>query len=178
MPNTPSNSRVPISVRISQEDADFIASLQIQGANTPSDKIRELLRQARTLHTQGQDYETSLSLAEQQLYTARHEILALEKELSVHSHIVARIFEILPDLVATMMADYPKTCDKSALVNFEKQAMWRVVRLMDSVLQLAVTGKGAGYDDSVLDELDNTLQLANLIYQHTQTNTQPIRKKP
>ena len=69
MPNTPSNSRVPISVRISQEDADFIASLQIQGANTPSDKIRELLRQARTLHTQGQDYESSLSLAEQPLYT-------------------------------------------------------------------------------------------------------------
>lgn len=159
------NNRVPISVRISQEDADFIASLQIQGANTPSDKIRELLNQARTLHTQGQDYESSLSLAEQQLHTARHEILTLEKELGVHSHIVARIFEILPDLMATMMADYPKTCDKSALIDFEKEAMWRVVRLMDSILQLAVTGKGAGYDDGVLEELSNTLLLAQLIHQ-------------
>ncbi|MDO4897029.1 MAG: hypothetical protein Q3971_06665 [Moraxella sp.] len=172
----PSHSRVPISVRISQQDADFIANLQINGANTPSDKIRELLSQARTLHLQGQDYETSLSLAEQQLCTARHEILTLEKELGVHSHIVARIFEMLPDLMATMMADYPKNGDKSALMAFEKQVMWRVVRLMDSILQLAITGKGAGYDDGVLDELDNTLRLANLIYQNnqnSQSNTQP-----
>lgn len=160
----PATTRVPISVRISQEDADFIASLQINGANTPSDKIRELLTQARTLHTQGYDYASALALAEQHLATARHEILALEKTLGVHSHIVARIFEILPDLMALMVADYPKSCDKSALIDFEKQAMWRVVRLMDSILQLAVTGKGAGYDDKVLGELDNTLNLAKIIH--------------
>lgn len=160
----PATTRVPISVRISQEDADFIASLQINGANTPSDKIRELLTQARTLHSQSMDYDTALTMAEQNLSTARHEILTLEKELGIHSHIVARIFEILPDLMALMVADYPKSCDKSALIDFEKQAMWRVVRLMDSILQLAVTGKGAGYDDEVLGELNNTLNLAKIIH--------------
>ena len=40
-------NRIPVSVRITQEDADFIAELKIEGANTPSEKIRELLKQAR-----------------------------------------------------------------------------------------------------------------------------------
>ena len=31
-------NRIPISVRITQEDADFIAELKIEGANTPSEK--------------------------------------------------------------------------------------------------------------------------------------------
>lgn len=159
-------NRIPLSVRISQEDADFIAQLQIDGANTPSEKIRELLKQARLAHTQNKGYDSILTSSEQMLHTARHEILQCEKTLGVHSHIVARIFEVLPDLMATMAGDYPKTCDKTALVDFEKQAMWRIVRLMDSILQLAITGKGAGYDDKVLSELENTLNLAHLIYQN------------
>ncbi|MDO4426860.1 MAG: hypothetical protein Q4B88_01910 [Moraxella sp.] len=163
MPNV---NRIPLSVRISQEDADFIAQSQLEGATTPSEKVRELLKQARLAHNQSHDYQSALSLAEQNLATARHEILTYEKELGVHSHIVARVFEALPDLMATMVADFPRTCDKSALVDFEKQLMWRIIRLMDSVLQLAITGKGAGYDDTVLNELDNTLNLANLIYQN------------
>jgi len=36
-------NRIPISVRITQEDADFIAELKIEGANTPSEKIRLFL---------------------------------------------------------------------------------------------------------------------------------------
>ncbi len=41
--------------------------------------------------------------------------------------------------------------------------MWRIVRLTDSILQLAVTGKGAAYDDNVLGELENTLKLAQIV---------------
>lgn len=162
----PNANRIPLSVRISQEDADFIAQLQFDGASTPSEKVRELLKQARLAHTEQKNYDGVLTSSEQLLATARHEILTYEKELGVHSHIVARIFEALPDLMATMVADFPKTCNKAELVDFEKQAMWRIVRLMDSILQLAITGKGAGYDDTVLNELDNSLALANLIYQH------------
>ena len=43
--------------------------------------------------------------------------------------------------------------------------MWRIVRLTDSILQLAVTGKGAAYDDTVLQQLENTLKLAKIVQQ-------------
>lgn len=156
-------NRIPVSVRISQEDADFIASLQIEGAHTPSEKIRELLKQARLAHSGAQDYAAALNRAEQFFQTAKHEVLQQEKHLGVHSHILARLFELLPDLNATLSADRPSEADLAALQKYEREVMWRIVRLFDSILQLAVTGKGAAYDDNVLVQLDNTLKLAKII---------------
>ncbi|GAA6942789.1 hypothetical protein AOH328_13070 [Helicobacter pylori] len=161
-------NRIPISVRISQEDADFIANLQVEGANTPSEKIRELLKQARQSYTQPQDYGTALAQAEQFLQNAKRDVLHAEKELGVHSHILARLFELLPDLTATLVADVPTESEEGeleALKKYEREVMWRIVRLTDSILQLAVTGKGAAFDDSVLAQLENTLNLAHIIRQ-------------
>ena len=39
---------------------------------------------------------------------------------------------------------------------------------MDAVLQLAIVGKGAAYDDGVLQHLDNTLKLAAIVQQARQ----------
>lgn len=157
------HSRIPLSVRIDQEEADFIAALQIDGTATPSEKIRELLKQARLAHEGGRDYAAALNRAELFLQTARHELLRQEKALGVHSHILARLFELLPDLTATLAADFPAENSVAALKKYEREAMWRIVRLFDGILQLAVTAKGAAYDDAVLDELDNTLKLAKIV---------------
>lgn len=159
----PTSNRIPLSVRIEQEDADFIASLQIDGANTPSEKIRELLKQARLAHTQPHDYAAALMAMERFLHNAKHDVLCAEKKWGVHSHILARLFEQLPDLAATLAQDLPDDVDLAMLQNYEREAMWRIVRLMDSVLQLAVTGKGAAYDDKVLQDLENTLRLAAIV---------------
>ena len=156
-------NRIPISVRISQEDADFIAELKIEGANTPSEKIRELLTQARLAHSQTHDYSTALAAQEQFLQAARRSVLHAEKQAGVHSHIVARLFEQLPDLAATLAADLPEEAAQPDLQKYERELMWRIVRLTDSILQLAVTGKGAAYDDAVLQQLENTLKLADIV---------------
>ena len=158
-------NRIPISVRISQEDADFIAELKIEGANTPSEKIRELLTQARLAHSQTHDYSTALAAQEQFLQAARRSVLHAEKEFGIHSHIVARLFEQLPDLAATLAADLPENAQEADLKQYERELMWRIVRLTDSILQLAVTGKGAAYDDTVLQQLENTLKLAKIVQQ-------------
>ncbi|MCP2041236.1 hypothetical protein L1281_001830 [Neisseria sp. HSC-16F19] len=163
-----SHNRIPVSVRIAQEDADFIAALQIEGAHTPSEKIRELLSRARLAHTQAHDYGAALEQMEQFFHNAKHDVLHAEKNLGIHSHIIARLFELLPDLAAALAQDLPADADADTLKQYEREAMWRVVRLTDSILQLAVTGKGAAYDDSVLNNLDNTLQLAAIIRQTRQ----------
>ena len=151
-------NRIPISVRISQEDADFIAELKIEGANTPSEKIRELLTQARLAHSQTHDYGTALVAQEQFFQVARRDVLHAEKEWGIHSHIVARLFEQLA-------ADLPENAQAADLKRYECELMRRIVRLTDSILQLAVTGKGAAYDDTVLQQLENTLKLAKIVQQ-------------
>ena len=158
-------NRIPISVRISQEDSDFIAELKIEGANTPSEKIRELLTQARLAHSQTHDYSTALAAQEQFFQVARRDVLHAEKEWGIHSHIVARLFEQLPDLAATLAADLPENAQAADLKRYECELMRRIVRLTDSILQLAVTGKGAAYDDTVLQQLENTLKLAKIVQQ-------------
>ena len=158
-------NRIPISVRISQEDADFIAELKIEGANTPSEKIRELLTQARLAHSQTHDYGTALAAQEQFFQVARRDVLRAEKEWGIHSHIVARLFEQLPDFAATLAADLPENAQAADLKRYECELMRRIVRLTDSILQLAVTGKGAAYDDTVLQQLENTLKLAKIVQQ-------------
>ena len=158
-------NRIPISVRISQEDADFIAELKIEGANTPSEKIRELLTQARLAHSQTHDYGTALVAQEQFFQVARRDVLHAEKEWGIHSHIVARLFEQLPDFAATLAADLPENAQAADLKRYECELMRRIVSLTDSILQLAVTGKGASYDDTVLQQLENTLKLAKIVQQ-------------
>lgn len=158
-------NRIPISVRISQEDADFIAELKIEGANTPSEKIRDLLTQARLAHSQTHDYGTALAAQEQFFQVARRDVLHAEKEWGIHSHIVARLFEQLPDFAATLAADLPENAQAADLKRYECELMRRIVRLTDSILQLAVTGKGAAYDDTVLQQLENTLKLAKIVQQ-------------
>lgn len=161
--NMNANNRIPLSVRIDQEDADFIAGLNLNGANTPSEKIREILKQARLVNMQQRDYGAVLNQAEQFFQTAKHEVLYLEKKLGVHSPILARVFELLPDLSATLASDLPEDAGLDNLRKYEQEVMRRVVRLADSILQLAVTGKGAAYDDAVLSELENTLRLAQIV---------------
>ncbi len=78
---------------------------------------------------------------------------------------MARLFEQLPDLGATLAADLPEEADLDSLKKYERELMWRIVRLTDSILQLAVTGKGAAYDDTVLQQLENTLKLAKIVQQ-------------
>ena len=36
---------------------------------------------------------------------------------------------------------------------------------MDSLLHIDVTGKGSAYDDTVLQQLENTLKLAKIVQQ-------------
>ena len=159
------NTRIPLSVRIDQEEYDFIANLKIEGANTPSEKIRELLKRARIEHSQAHDYGSALHTVEEFFQPAKHDVLHAEKELGVHSHILARLFELLPDLSATLAADLPEQTGLEDLKKYEREVMWGIVRLTDSILQLAVTGKGAAYDDGVFDELEIFFILVAIVRQ-------------
>ena len=108
-------NRIPVSVRITQEDADFIAELKIEGANTPSEKIRELLKQARLAHTQTRDYGSALTAQEQFFQAAKHDVLHAEKQAGAPSHIVPPLFGQLPDLGPTLPPDLPTEPDFDSL---------------------------------------------------------------
>lgn len=157
---------VPFSARISVEDAEFIAGLQIEGANTPSDKLRALLAEARRRHDNAGDYAGALHLAQDWLAPARRGILAREHELKLHSELVLRVMDWLPESLAFLLASAGSAEHASAsdLEQLERGLMERLARLMDAVLQLAVTGSSPCYDPKVvLERLPSVIQLIRLI---------------
>ena len=53
---------ITLSVRLSQEDSDYLASLKINNATTPSDKLRAIIAQSKELQFGDKDYGKSLAL--------------------------------------------------------------------------------------------------------------------
>lgn len=160
-------TRIPISVRITQEDADFIAALEIDGAHTPSEKIRALLTQARLAHEQELDFANSLQQSQTMLAGAKRDIATWEKHHLQHSALVARCLEVLPELMAFAAAESPS--DEASLnevKRYEAGIAARLIHVIESVLQLAVTGSSPCYDEQVIiKQLDTTLALAEIIIQ-------------
>ena len=168
---------VSLSTRISQEDAEFLSSLQIQGANTPSEKLRVLITDTRKRHDGEQDFRSSLLMFQEMLNRVSSVCRQLEMENQVHSEIVSRLTEWLPDMMAfmtTMGAELQQsaTIDNSsietssidALKKLEDGLTDRSFRLFQSILQMGVTDSCPCYQgDAVAKHLTPIVNLVNVI---------------
>lgn len=159
-----SSRSIPFSARISPEDAEFISGLSLEGASTPSDKLRALLADARRRHEGSQDYASALALAQDTLAPAKRRLLAAEHAQGLHSALVQRSLDWLPETLAYVAAASAGELTPQALHALEHGLVERLGRLMDGVLQLALTRHSPCYDaDSLKDRLGSVLELARLI---------------
>lgn len=157
---------IPISTRLSPEDAEFIAQWEGDGAATPSEKLRGIIAEARK-HKQGtEDYPSSLRLATGMLSPTLHIIRTSEHAAGKHSQLVSRVAEWLPECLAYLIASNGRAnqLDEDALRGIERGLADRVVNLMQSVLQMAVTRTGPCYDPEVVRErIPPVLDLAKVV---------------
>ena len=91
-----SNKAVPLSVRISENDAAFLAGLDLPEATTPSDKIRALIWEARQRHQGGQVYGEAIQFQEDLLAPFLRQLLQLG---NVHRMQFERRFDSWKDLI-------------------------------------------------------------------------------
>ncbi len=153
---------VPFSARISTEDAAFIASLEIDGAHTPSDKLRALLFEARKRRQGSGDYESSLQLAMDWLQPLRRHLQSAEHRHQMHSALLARVIEWLPDTLAFLQAAADNRAEPGTnqLRRLEQGAADRTVRLMEAVLQLAMINSSCYEPEHLRQRLQPALELA------------------
>ncbi len=166
---------VPLSVRVSEDDAEFIARLELAGAATPSDKVRALLTEARRRHERFRDYAGCLAMLEEMLQPTLHGIREAEHAEGVHSELVARVAAWLPDLVAFLLTGIgagAEEGDRERLRAFEAGLADRVFRLIEAVLRMGVTRTCRGYDPTVIaDRCDAIVELAGLVGRQREENT-------
>ena len=166
-----SSKTIQMSVRVSEEDAEFLAAVEIPGASSPSEKLRHLIAQARERQEQGRSYEAALVLIRDLLEPVAQTLRARELSTRQRSEMIADTLYWLPDLVAFLMAGpgaKPGKADAKELVEFEAGVAHRIFRFTDAMLRLAVTSKSPCYDpDVVVAHMGGTLELAKLVLEQS-----------
>jgi len=167
---------VPISARISHEDAEFISQLKINEATTPSDKLRAIISDAKRQRLRTQDYRGCFQMIQELLMPVIEAIRQVELDNHEHSELITRSVEWLPDALAFIVSSAPQSLDdKSAdkIHSLEKGLADRVFRLFESVLQMGITQRCHCYDvDTISQRVEPILELAQVI-----ENTSTRKKK-
>jgi hypothetical protein len=158
---------IPISTRISSEDAEFLAKWKGSGEATPSEKIRAMIAEMRRQTEGAKDYSAALHVATGLITPTVHAIRTHEHEAAMHSELVARIADWLPECLAFLIAAAAgrDELDRGALVEIEEGLAGRVMILMQSVLQMAVTSQCPCYNPQVVKErIQPVLDLAEVVF--------------
>lgn len=160
-----SQKSIPLSVRVTAEDADFLARLDVPGATTPSDKLRHLLSEARERHARGGGYDDNLAVAAEMLGDARQRWRSIETQERLRSDLVRMMAEWLPETAAFFASGVTEgRSPADGLVAFEAGLAYRAVALTEGLLRLAVTGKEPCYDpQAVRSRIEQVIELAEIV---------------
>ncbi len=161
---------VPLSVRISSGDAEFLARLQVEGATTPSEKLRSILKEDRRRREGYRDYGRVLTMTQEAMAPALTRLREAENRRGVHSEVIHQVADWLPRLMATFVTG---VVDGNAeggdeevalLSDFEQRLVDQVLGLAEAILRLGVTEKVRGYDPDVVNgRIEPLLEIVDVV---------------
>jgi len=155
---------VPISVRLSEGDVEFLARFEAPGAITPSEKLRSILSDARKRHEGTEDVEDSQDLVREMLRPSERALRKLQRSENVRSDFVMKLYERLPEILAELMAGVPGQVEGGAgLREFEARLAEEMFSLIEEVFDLGLTSQGRTYDPTLIrDRLKPVLEILKL----------------
>lgn len=149
----------PTTVRLSDQEQTFLASLKIAGATTTSDKIRALIHDKQRQQSASGDYASALDAAQTLMGPAQQQLKLAEKHAGIQSQLVRRLLDWSPELIATLLHDSPSSdsdvnTDTSIqqLVAFEANLTRDITQLLDIVIQSYISRDTALYRADSLDK--------------------------
>jgi hypothetical protein len=163
-----------LSARIPTEDMEWLVGLDIQGAVSPSDKLRSLIGQMRRQQEGTLEYQRSLGWLRDLVAPFVSAIRALEHHNRMHSEVLTLATEALPQIMAILLSERGLTKDaKERAIEVEEIVVQRCFQLLMSILRLAVTRDAGCYNPKVIDaHVQNVLEIADVVAQ-----TRKMREK-
>jgi hypothetical protein len=154
-----------VSARIPVEDLQWLATLDIQGATTPSDKLRALVAQLRRQHEGAMEYSASLQWMRDLVTPFVTAVGTFEHRQSKHSEVVRLISDWVPQLMAILVSE--NNLGREPLrkaQEIEERLVGRAAQLLMGILRLGVTPGADCYDPQVLEKyLPTLIELSALI---------------
>src|SRR5690349_6439891 len=93
-----------LSARLPTEDGEWLATTEIQGATTASDKLRGLVARSRQIQESTADFQTSLAWARELVAPLVAEVGAYEHKEGVHSEPLRLVAEAAPQMMALLLS--------------------------------------------------------------------------
>ncbi|GAB6904243.1 conserved hypothetical protein [Desulfosarcina cetonica] len=166
------SKQVTISARISDEDAAFLSGLAMGDAKTPSDKLRAIIAEARQRSQHTADYAGSLQAVQDMVQPVLRLMRNTEVENQVHSEVMSRFSEWIPDALAFLISSFSTADDEHRvehLRQLESGVVDRLIRLMTAVLQLSITDQCACYDPAIMKaKIGPVLELSRIIIENSE----------
>lgn len=156
-----------LSARIPTEDLDWLVGLDLQGAVSPSDKLRSLIGQLRRQHEGSLDYQRSLSWLRDLVTPFVNAIRGFEHQNRMHSEVLTLVAEAVPQIMATLLSERALGDDaRERAIAVEEIVVQRCFQLLTSILRLAVTRDAACYNPKVIDaHVPPVLEIVEIIAQ-------------
>jgi len=163
-----------LSARIPSEDMEWLVGLDVQGAVSPSDKLRALIGQVRRQYDGTLDYQRSLGWLRDLVAPFVSATRAFEHRERMHSEVLTLVAEALPQIMATLLSERTLADDaKQRAIEVEEIVVQRSFQLLASLLRLAVTRDAACYNPRVIDtHVRNVLEIAEIV-----TQTRKVREE-
>ena len=154
-----------VSARIPTEDLQWLATLEVQGANTPSDKLRALVAQLRRQHEGSLEYSASLQWMRDLVAPFVAAVGTFEHRQGKHSEVVRLISDWVPQLMAILVSENTLGRDPQRKAQeVEEKLVGRAVQLLLGILRLGITPGADCYEPQVLDKsLQQIIELSALI---------------
>ena len=155
-----------VTVRLSDEEQNILATLKVDGATTISDKLRSLVRGADSARRAHDHYPSAIELAEGLLKETQTAVKLAEHEAGVHSDFLERFLTWLPLALASALShtDAIRIEGETALRKIENALFEQHARHVESVLQLGLTADRGCYSSDVYERnIEKSLQLAELV---------------
>lgn len=147
---------IPLSLRISDDDASFLSEYNPAGATTPSEKIRHLIAEARE-RAEAKGPEDGRLAASHVLAPARKRWRDMETDTAQSSDVVLKIYDRAAELLGHLIIG-PRS--DPGLERFEQDLTREAARTLEDLLALQLGGSFRTYNDGMLEkELGQSLNL-------------------
>ena len=155
----------PVSARLPSDLYLWLAGLEMEGAPTNSDKVRELLAQVKRQYDGAFDYTAAHAWVRDLMRRLTESLVAAEQDSGRNSELLSGLLEHVTALLALVVSARPANAEEAG--RLEDALVRRVFSMTNTVLRQAATSQAAAFDPAVARRhAGPTLELALLLNQN------------
>lgn len=153
-----------VSIRLPDDDYQWLLSLEEGSAKTPSEKLRALVQRTRQQEAGLHDPERCSAWMRSLVQPATDALSAIERHQQRHSDLLTAVLEHVPQIMAAILAARLPADSVRECAETEALVAQRCFRLFSAVLRGAVTSNPAAFNgDSYERHMPDIMELAQII---------------